>query len=176
MTDGANMSDFRVSVSSNREDFEQELDWTETEARWTLSEREIGLGTMWEQGKEMDPAHVRGLLTFFRLSQSQAKGRDVRVLSPGDLVELHQESTQKPSLYAYSCRRCGRHWRVLVRSGGAADAWVVYGRTCQYTWDRGRPFTRRENAILDELRNAPSRRPGVRGHKSQRRARIPIPT
>jgi hypothetical protein len=148
--EGFVMSDFRVPITSSEESFDQELDWDRDNEIWTASEREVG-GQRWFEGLVPSSLQLEGLLDFFRVPSGQIAQDQLIHLSPGRLASYHSNLADITSLYATLCSACGQHWYVF-RWEPEKNDWVVYGRTCEFSWRRGAPLTSTEEILLGQMR------------------------
>jgi hypothetical protein len=139
------MSDFRISIEVSGEG-EWELDWGQTDKRWTLSEREDSEG-YWELGKSPNSKQLKAILDFFRILPTQVNEAEILEIGPGELTLIHQNNTFPPSLYSVLCDECGKHWLVF-RWDGDKNLWLCYGRNCYYSWYRGCELTDHQVRLL----------------------------
>lgn len=145
------MSDFRVILINADQDVDQELDWDNKKRVWTLSEKEIGLGSKWMQGLSPNNKQLKSLLKFFRIREKDVNGLSLLQLSPGDLVKIHKQSTKKVLLHAKKCNKCREHWGVF-RWEGVKKGWRTFGRTCDFSWKRGIPLSKKETNLLLKIK------------------------
>jgi hypothetical protein len=144
------MSDFRIPVPDLPEDdFIIELDWDAGERKWTVSEKEQGLGKSWSTGVKPSPAYLTMIAQFFRVPPNLDPGSLVD-MSPGELVLQHQQNSRVISVYAFLCKTCRQHWNV-IRWDMDQQQWLSHGRTCDFGWHRGSPLTQEE---IDHLGRA----------------------
>ena len=147
------MSDFRVPVYSvdDDADYIQELDWDREMGRWTLSERDLGLGARWFQGANPLSEQMESLLQFFRIKRGNVRVEALANLSPGELALLHQNTVRPITVHAVLCGECEQHWYVF-RWNYDKEMWEVYGRTCDFSWRRGYAPTEEEAVLLGNAR------------------------
>lgn len=147
------MSDFRVPirVTEVNPDYEQELDWSNEQKIWLLSERDMGFGKSWNQNINPSAENIESLLEFFRVNRDNVLPALLTRLSPGELTLIHQSSSRPITVYATLCNKCSQHWYVF-RWETESECWGVYGRNCDFTWRRGQLPTIEEAEILEKLR------------------------
>jgi len=141
------MSDFRIPVSSNDSDWDYELDWDESDSRWTLSVRESGLGTAWQMDLSLEPHHYDVLRSFFAVADAELDGHSLESLNPAELTLISHNHKKNSSVHAMLCKKCGKHWLIFRRNRPNSD-WVVFGRDCDYSWRRENTPTEEEVAEL----------------------------
>lgn len=144
------LSDFRISVESPDPDFELELDWDGQKGEWTLSEKEIGLGQRWIENIAPSSEHLNHLVNFFMLDKKIIERANVLKLSPGELTILHHNQNKDAHIHAHLCDICGKHWYIF-RWVPDRNQWVIYGRTCEFTWRRGDNPTEEEKKMLTSI-------------------------
>jgi hypothetical protein len=150
------MSDFRVRLESLAEDddsnrWEQELDWDRETKKWSLSEREMGFGKSWILGENLSSEQLYSLLEFFRIDSKDIQIDTLARLSPGELALIHRETANRVTIFATLCEECGQHWYIF-RWEQDKERWGTYGRTCEFSWRRGRELTEEEIAMLMRAR------------------------
>lgn len=151
------MSDFAVEIpaDSESEDFvRRELDWSRTERKWTLSEKEL-YGVSWIQGRTPSSEDLDALYEFFRISRNEVDEEAIVNLSPGELSLIHRNRSAKPSVFASLCEACSLHWYVF-RWDTEGSEWLVYGRDCDYAWKRGKSLDGDDIFRLEEMRGSAS--------------------
>ena len=145
------MSDFVVPVTPDREETDRgwihHLDWDRSQRRWSLSEKERKLGQSWIENLTPSSEQLHELLTFFRIRPNDVQEETLARLSPAELTLIHQTTADEVSVYAVLCSECGQHWRVF-RWEPDKDRWAAYGRTCTYSWRRGRELDDQEVEML----------------------------
>jgi hypothetical protein len=144
------MSDFRVLIETNpvlqNDSTRKELDWDEKKKRWFLSEKEQ-YEVNWLQNLIPEPDDLEELYIFFQIDKDQVEIKNIAFLSPGVLALIHQNNHVNPTIYAFLCDKCGRHW-YIYRWESANREWRVYGRDCEFSWKRGEPL---DSVDLDRL-------------------------
>lgn len=130
------MTDFRVVVPEHPDEaLTRELEW-ESQGPWAASEKEYG-EVEWTQGLPLSLGDREALVAFFRLPDSLSL-EDIRMLSPGQLTDLHSVSIDEASVVVQRCGLCGEHDLIgRLESSG----WKIYGRRCDFSWYRGSPVS-----------------------------------
>lgn len=145
------MTDFRVEIPDGTDPYtSRELEWDNDGRNWSLSEKEYG-EVRWTQHLDPTQKDLDSLLMFFNIDQT-VEYDTLKFLSPGELTQVHQSMRTHKDILASLCSTCGRHWIVYKRdeSGG----WARYGRSCEFTWDRGVPATPQSDPLLQTLLTA----------------------
>lgn len=146
------MSDFRVLVKlENDLGFDEELDWDGKKKKWTLSDRESGLGHSWTEDMPVQSHQLDNLLEFFRITNQEIHVDVLVHLSPGELTLLHQATNSPATVFAYLCDKCQHHWYIF-RWEFNENRWGVYGRTCDFSWRRGQTPSEEEITWLQKAR------------------------
>jgi len=142
------MSDFRIPIKNSDGYIETELDWDEVKKKWSLSEKE---GQRWEEGLTISSDQLLELFRFFRIESNQNISDEIISLSPGEITLLHSNSNKPISIYAALCPDCKKHWYIFKWDEGNKQ-WQLYGRNCDYTWEKGSVLKNDKIELLRNLR------------------------
>lgn len=142
------MTDFRIPLPDTLDGLaKRELDWDREAGIWTLSEQEYG-ASHWDMGMPPNAWDLGQILVFFRMIDPVEENNLVR-MTPGECIFAHTSQISTKDIVGDLCPQCGDHW--LVYRYEEADQWHLYGRTCSFTWHRGRKVTPDEDPVLAAL-------------------------
>ena len=144
------MSDFRIVISGDVEKQEEELDWNESEQKWTFSIREYSLGAQWETGLIPSVKQLESLKNFFRIDPKEIKDDRITFLSPAELTIISQNLMTDKSIIAYLCPDCNLHWYIFRKE---EEQWFAYGRNCDFSWRKRAKLTDLETIFINKTVN-----------------------
>jgi hypothetical protein len=133
------VTDFRVPLPDAPDsETDRELDWEGDIKQWRLSEKDYG-DVRWTQNLDPPGDDLSYLRVFFAVERWLSP-KDMTSLSPGELAAIHAQESSPRTVLAALCSDCNLHWTIFKFESGD-HSWHRYGRTCSYSWLRGKIVT-----------------------------------